>query len=453
MRNYKKEHEDDLKKREKKGRQCDGYYGRDPGQTAFSRHVCVSGTEDLKGGDLVYARVDDNGKIVGLYPVMISRELQGASPESLLPPRLRPATALDDLSPADRVFGWVKPEGHGAWRGSLRIGAVRCETDDAIEELGDEVDGNGLPLAILSTPKPQQARFYVARDACGGAQDDGLPKDKAAYAHGKGLRGRKVYPHHALVSSDADYWDAKEAFADARQHEAVALKVNGRQVYREYVRHPKKPEDPSSNHDDQNRSITEWVKPGATFTTWLEVENLNEAELGALLWLLTLPDGHYLRLGYGKPLGFGSVRVELQGVDLVSGAGRRQQFTTLLPVKLSKEQHVDDSEVAQQCFVKVFQAAIEEAYGTGGPGSFTRVPFIAAFLKAAKGIENMPVHYPRTAQQPDPKGENFRWFGDNEAKNGLHLALPDLVGSASVGLPCRARVEDDRGGGRGRRRS
>ncbi len=453
VRNYQKEHEGDLEKRRKKKEPCDKFFGKDPGQTAFSRHVCVSGTEELKGGDLVYARVDEQGNVVGLYPVMISRELQGASPESLLPRRLRPATALDELSPADRVFGWVKPKGHGAWRGSLRIGAVRCEADDAIEKLEDEVDGNGLPLAILSTPKPQQARFYVARDACGGAQNDGLPKDEAAYAPGKGLRGRKVYPQHAQVSGNTDYWNAEEAFADARQHEAAALEANGRQVYREYVRHPKKPDDPSSNRGDQNRSMTEWVRPGVVFSARLEVENLDEAELGALLWLLDLPDGHCLRLGYGKPLGFGSVRVRLRAVDLVSGAGRKEQFRSLLPVKLAEGQRMDDIDKARERFVKAFQAAIEKAYGTG-QGSFAQVPFITAFLKAAKGIEGMPVHYPRTQPQPDPKGENFRWFGDNEnTKGGLRLALPDLVASVSVGLPYGAKADDDLGDGHGRGRN
>ncbi len=385
------------------------------------------------------------------YRVRRKKITPKSSPHDLLPPRLRPATALDELSPADRVFGWVKQQGHGAWRGSLRIGAVRCETDNAIEALGDEVNGRrrGLPLAILSTPKPQQAHFYVARDACGGAQDDGLPKDKATYAPGKGLRGRKVYPHHAQVSDDTDYWDAKEAYADARQHQARALKVNGKQVYREYVRHPKKPEDPSSNRDEQNRSMTEWVRPGVVFSARLEVENLNKAELGALLWLLDLPDGHCLRLGYGKPLGFGSVQVRLRAVDLVSGAGRKEQLSSLLPVQLAEGQRIADIDKARERFVKAFQAAIEKAYGTG-QGSFAQVPFITAFLKAAKGIEDMPVHYPRTQPQPDPKGENFRWFGDNERE--MRLALPDLVASASVGLPYMERSDDDRGGRPGQAR-
>jgi hypothetical protein len=38
---------------------------------------------------------------------------------------------------------------------------------------------------------------------------------------------------------------------------------------------------------------------------------LPELELGALLWLLSPPDGVALRLGADKPLGFGAVRTDV----------------------------------------------------------------------------------------------------------------------------------------------
>lgn len=129
-----------------------------------------------------------------------------ASPWDLLDESLRPAMTIDDLSPADRVFGWVKSDrqvddstnpasGSVAVRGLLRISPVVCESsvDDAIQSF----PGDGVPLAILSTPKPQQGRFYVATSPKGEAQQNGLSKIDAGYAKDKGLRGRKVYPHHA----------------------------------------------------------------------------------------------------------------------------------------------------------------------------------------------------------------------------------------------------------------
>jgi hypothetical protein len=123
-----------------------------------------SAESELSGGTLLYAQVQQKAgqwQLLGLYPVMISRRLFESSPLSLLPESLRPATALTQLSPADRVFGWVNQQGHGSCKGNVRVGPVTCVTPakQAIENFGTP----GLPLAILGQPKPQQARFYVAK--------------------------------------------------------------------------------------------------------------------------------------------------------------------------------------------------------------------------------------------------------------------------------------------------
>src|SRR5207248_3660723 len=91
-----------------------------------------------------------------------------------------------------------------AYRGNLRIGPVSCLTPDPLLHFSDE----GLPLAILGQPKPQQARFYVARSTNGEAQENGISKEQVGYWPHKGLRGRKVYPHHAGLPQD--HWDNPE---------------------------------------------------------------------------------------------------------------------------------------------------------------------------------------------------------------------------------------------------
>lgn len=129
-----------------------------------------------------------------------------ASAWGLLHDSLRPAAAIDQLSPADRVFGWVKvdadkgPRSRGervAARGLLRVGPVRCES--SASDAAEDFTAPGVPLAILSAPKPQQGRFYVAQSPHGEAQRDGLSKRDAGYSSGKGLRGRKMYPHQTSL--------------------------------------------------------------------------------------------------------------------------------------------------------------------------------------------------------------------------------------------------------------
>lgn len=366
----------------------------------WSRHMVEEDELELAEGSLAYALIEPAGnswRVRELFPVCISRRLFESSPLSLLPESLRPATSLTQLSPADRVFGWVNQNGKGAYRGNLRIDPVMCESENAIESFGNP----GLPLAILGQPKPQQARFYVAKSQRGEAQDNGITKEQAGYSEEKGLRGRKVYPHHRTLS----------------EQEYRRPQLNGQE-----------------QRDNQNRSIQGWVKPDAVFTFDLHVTNLSKVEIGALLWLLSLPANHFHRFGGGKPLGFGSVRLEISSSQLHAGNDWKQVYFTLDDFTPTKADHA--------ALIDEYKQAVRTAYGSGG--SFENVPFIAAFLRMATGhADSLPIHYPRARQQgqghpvpPHPEGQAYEWFvaNDRTGQNaGPQASLPDLA--ADSGLP------------------
>jgi CRISPR-associated protein (TIGR03986 family) len=385
--------------------------------SVWSRHIKLAGAEDLVSGTLAYAAVTTAPggafRVIGLYPVMIARDLHKAAPATLVDASLRPAPSPDQLSPADRVFGWVNQRGAGAWRGQLRLGPVTCSSPDPVEQFP-----GGLPLSILGAPKPQQARFYVARDGSGRAQQNGLDKASAGYSQGKGLRGRKVYPHQPVPEA---HWQPDAT--PAGQDPAISPVDGG--TFREYLR-PRVNGEPQ--WDKQNRSVLGWVKPGASFSFDIDVINLSDVELGALLWLLSLDEGSYHRLGGGKPLGFGSVRLEITGGALGQGSDWKAVYSSLAvsrpgrsPVELASGQA--ESPVA------AFRKAVEEH----GKVPFATVPFIAAFLRACRGpIDGLPTHYPRGTAVPNPAGESFRWFVANEAQHGPKLSLPSLDGQSDA---------------------
>lgn len=373
----------------------------------------------LSNGTLLYAqvqRVDERWQICGLYPVNISRKLHEVSPLSLLPDSLRPAQELQQLSPADRVFGWVNQQGKGAYKGNVRIGPVTCETANAIEVFG----APGLPLAILGQPKPQQARFYVAASQDGKAQADGLTKPQAGYSPKKGLRGRKVYPHHNGLPTT--HWD--NAMQDRTQ-----MAHNGH--FQEYRRPQLGGQE---QRDNQNRSVQGWVKPGAEFTFDIHVTNLSKVELGALLWLLSLPNNHYHRFGGGKPLGFGSVQLQIASSSLYDGNGWKQVYSDL--------DDVTPPSVDHDLLITAFKEAVKSSYDS--PASFESVSFIAAWLRMATGhTDTLPTHYPRARQQgqeglvpPNPEGLAYEWFVANDRtghNGGTQKSLPDLADD--FGLP------------------
>lgn len=437
IRNYQDAHE----KKDVWGRKEDGlsaapedYLGGKPGDTAWSPHIYMNGkprkdngeaqkdASKLVNGTLCYAKVKKVGtkfQVERLYPVAISRELYECSPEILLAgTNLLPATSRDDLSPADRVFGWTNTNGHGAHRGQLRVGPVNCESTlpaDAIQRFGgSEAAGwASLPLAILGQPKPQQGRFYVAEDQSGKAQGAGKDKKSSGYQAGRGLRGRKVYPHHAQLPPG--YWEPHGAPLPA-----------GR--FREYLA-------VDGKRSNQNRSVEGWVKPKTDFTFPIDVVNLSGIEAGALLWLLSLDKDHFHRLGGGKPLGFGSVRLEVESLDLRDGAAWEAHYASLIEDD-GRGMRIDRDGAGPM--LDSFRDAVRRAYGSAAQ-AFEEVPFIAAFLRAARGFDDgQPTHYPRVRVQGQadtgPQGELYKWFVENEGRQGQKLPLPDLAGGKPLPL-------------------
>jgi CRISPR-associated protein (TIGR03986 family) len=411
--NYQSIHKDDLIKRRKNEKEADAYLGREPGKTAWSRHVYTAADRELQDGTLCYVRLNP-GKtdVEAIFPVMIARELYSVSPWDLLDPSVRPACAINELSPADRVFGWVHADADRASvtrgrrvaaRGLLRVGPVACESSAA--ESVETFASGGVPLAILATPKPQQGRFYVATSPRGEAQDDNLTKSDAGYSEGKGLRGRKVYPHHQNLPTG--HWSSP-------MEDRTQFAVGTPEQYQEY-RRPKK--DNTDQRDDQNRSILGWVKPGSVFTFDLHVHNLSKVELGALLWILSLPDDHYFRFGGGKPLGFGSVRLTVAACDVRTGPEIDARYASWC----DEPRAPDPSREA----IAAFKDATTRPYHPGG--SFDTVPFIGAFITACQGYrDGLPTRYPRNAQAPSQVGESFKWFVANE-KVDARRALADLI--------------------------
>ncbi|PZO44747.1 MAG: TIGR03986 family CRISPR-associated RAMP protein [Phormidesmis priestleyi] len=420
--NYQDIHKKDLEERQRDGDRPYHYLGQNPGKTAWSRHVYIKSEARLKEGTLCYVDLQGGNTVTGIQPVTIARRLFTQSPEQLIHRSLKPAMEMSELSPADRVFGWVKQKGKGAYKGNLRVNSVKCQTVDAIERFSNR----GLPLAILAQPNPQQFRFYLADNQ--GQPISPTTRKEQGYSTGQTLRGRKVYPHHRHVR-DTD-WD--NPLGDGEQHEYVG-----------------------SDRTNQNRSINGWIKPTVSFTFNIDVTNLSTVELGGILWLLSLPENYYHRLGGGKPLGFGSVRLALNeaNTDLRTGQQWQAYYGSLLPI----EEPVCNAEEV----VTAFKGAVTNAYadksaqkpaskkalGRAGFASlvqltgsdFDRVPFIKAFLAMAAGFEDqLPIHYPRKTVAPTPQGEGFGWFVDNESASGHKVPLPLLAEDEGMPFACKS---------------
>jgi len=137
---------------------------------------------------------------------------------------------------------------------------------------------------ILTTPKVTCFQHYLTQD--GTKSKENL----TTYLAGDHttIRGTKYYWHR---------WDNiqhLEAAKEPRNQEALLKDLM------------------STNPRDSQHTLIQSVKDNVVFIGRICFENLCDVELGALLAALSLPDGCAHKLGMGKPLGFGSIRVNPQ---------------------------------------------------------------------------------------------------------------------------------------------
>lgn len=188
------------------------------------------------------------------------------SPHDLLEDYLKD-TSVTDMTEA--LFGWVDTQGERQIAGRVFVGdacLVAGQTDIFVLKPEEP------PIhALLSGPKPTTFQHYLV-------QETDVKDDLHHYAD-KGittLRGHKLYWHK-----------------DGRLH---------KENY----------DDPAWTPDSTQHASLRPVAAGVAFTFDLHFENLTAFELGALLWVLKVggQGQHRLKLGMGKPLGLGTVRLE-----------------------------------------------------------------------------------------------------------------------------------------------
>ena len=343
--------------------------------------------EKLSKDDLVWVEVRD-GEAIRICNVRIPRVQYVKQLKEFLPKHLLHCKEHQSLCPACRAFGWVyQPASEEATEDMPEIAAYagRVRFSHAMLEKNNGYFDD-LTLAILSSPKPTTTQFYLM-DAKGNADNPKVDYN----THAAKLRGRKFYRHQKQADPG------------------------------EYTRAPK---DGNPQKDDHNRTVQGALKPGAHFSFTLEFENFQPEELGALLFALKLEDGLHHRLGYAKPLGFGSVQIALDKLSWLDWATR---LKTLEP----KDGEINLDPNKFENLIDQYQKKMETFYGEN-------YKLVLEDMRALlSDLVDLPIHYPRPSKAPDPDGKNFEWFVGNKREGGNagpHLTLPHAQ-EDNEGLP------------------
>lgn len=255
---------------------------------------------------------EQHGEVVGFGPTRNFRvayrkpgERAALSPRDFVPPALR---TPEDVDLAEAIFGYVEPErekGRGKRKGVALAGRVfvsdaRLADNQSLEEIWLTKDQNEVTVPrILAGPKPTTFAHYLVqrrpnRIRVKGRRDHRNVLDLSHYSSQTPddtvIRGHKLYWHKGPVEA-----------ADIEEEQAV------------------------QDNDTQHTQIRP-VRSGTQFRFTLRFENLSDVELGALLWILdkAAKPKYRLKLGMGKPLGMGAIKIDEPKLLLDSRAARYQ---------------------------------------------------------------------------------------------------------------------------------
>jgi CRISPR-associated protein (TIGR03986 family) len=256
-----------------------------------------------------------NGERQGLFP--LDKELQKDSDG-----------APTELSPVRRLFGYT-----GDNEGSAGIGKDdyaqlmgRVSINSALEVVGDDESDKQrfLPptfLKELGMPRPSAVEFYLKQPY----YPNSRPSDQATL----------------VTYGDAEGYDAPGELA-------------GRKFYLDrqdaYTGEPWKDDSPGNRDNERSTLALEASKPGRRFRFTLRFRDLDPGELAAILVALspdqfkdmlggTHPDGYCSKLGYARPLGWGSVRIEAKQLLLLDETCKTPELKPVFDLVAWVRQH------------------------------------------------------------------------------------------------------------------
>lgn len=398
----------------------------------------------LKTGDLVFFRPDDAGHAIAEIsfssiwrgrvehldngePVTAADFFASINPN--LPP-IGSHAARTAITIAEQLFGFVEEGPHARHKHSRAL-ASRVKFGFGLPSSGNPPKLEpAIVLKILASPKPPCPNFYF------------YFKSSA----GKGIQKQKM----ALRPSDT---------AGRPLPGRTAVQPQGRKFYLHQPDWESQSSPPweTSAPDfrcDQKAKVQPLEK-GSEFFFHLDFENLSRLELGLLCYALKPTDKFEHKLGMGKPLGLGSVRIDPLAILLVDRHSRYRTDALTAPRwhHVWKPDAIDGKPLAASWPDDVYkpERAVEPAPSTS-PEERTFPAFHKAFrdamhaaapevLAALEQIGNpasskgIPVHYP-PSNGGSTEDKLFEWFVGNDRRGEAAQHLTPLPAKI---LPTLAR--------------
>jgi CRISPR-associated protein (TIGR03986 family) len=377
------------------------------------RNSAPESTDDrcfrLKDGDLVYFRPNETGEAVAEVAFSaIWRKGAGSSYDYFrhLSPELLPFHKdRQRLTIAEQLFGFVEQWQHGSPADNMPL-ALASRLRFSFGHLHPSMAGpyyeDEVLLKVLDTPKPPLPAFYFKR------------------RHGSGSYIAK----HALNPDDHV--------------------PQGRKFYLHRRAQPPGPWRTFAREDNlKQKSRVRPIRDNLAFYFHIDFENLSARELGLLCYAIRPTEAFRHKLGLGKPIGLGKVRIDPIGMFYVDRLARYRN-PSLFDESDAPRYHATWSAPGEnpQAWPDTYVRERAEA-GTGRGNtsqSFETLrqsyretidPDIrqALALLGDPASIRYPVHTPQVADATQPREmeqETYRWFVANEGPEGRHQFLQPI---------------------------
>jgi CRISPR-associated protein (TIGR03986 family) len=315
----------------------------------------------LRDGDIVYfVPTKDGTEVAEISFSSIWRGYAGTVEDYFrkVDPELLPFNKTRTrITPAELLFGFVQDAKDKDAKSLAFKGKVRISCGRLVDGQTDFYEPQDVTLKILSSPKPPSPALYFkpADNAEGGY----IAKSSLADPNTNAIpQGRKMYLHHH-VAKDQQPWRT----ADKEKHK-----------------------------NQKNR-----IKPlrrELEFIFSIDFDNLTEWELGLLCYAVRPMEGFRHKIGMGKPLGLGTVRidpVELSTVDRT----KRYSLAGFKADRFNPDGATFDE--IRKLFAGAMDGDIKNALRLLGTPKFVTAP----------------VHTPQN-EGLDPETDTFKWFVAND---------------------------------------
>jgi CRISPR/Cas system CSM-associated protein Csm3 (group 7 of RAMP superfamily) len=311
--------------------------------------------------------------------------------------------------------------------------------------------GDPVTLKILGNPKLPSPKMYFNPKVAGDFDKKKELRSNLANAQPK---GRKVYLGALRDNLGATHVAQAINLNRNGSKSEAAQPVHGLEATRPpWQHHPADPNDENAIADEarankQRVSVTP-IPENTDFYFHVDFDNLSRKELELLCFSLAPQHDYEHRLGMGKPLGLGSVKITPQILAFVDRAKRYASDTPTSPRYHEAWCEGDLSALPKKYQVKSDTKSTRPfgEWANAGAAEVKRLDeslYRSIMLTGLPSAVTKPVHTPQLAGQ-NIEGKNYEWFVNNdEAKLDPKPQYLEAINQNSTHLPTLSRVKRQR---------